>query len=312
VPESPSLVVTGANGHLGLSLARRLGATGGGLPGAMRAVVRSERAAATIRELPEESRPEIHLAEPSDRAVLAETARGCSAWVHLVGILKESSAASYEDAHERSATVVREAAAEAGVGRIVYMSILGSKPEASNACLRSKGRAEQILLEGKVPATVLRVPMVLGPDELAAGALRGQASAPVSFLVGGGHSLEQPIDSADVVSAILAAAADTGSGSQALDLAGPESLSHRDLVTRVAQRLGRRPRLLPLPLVFVRGLAAVLGQLANPPLTPAMLGVLQHDDDIDPRPACRALGIELTPLDSTLDRTFTPRPQGSP
>jgi hypothetical protein len=31
-----------------------------------------------------------------------------------------------------------------------------------------------------------------------------------------------------------------------------------------------------------------------------MLGVLEHDDDIDPSPACRALGIELTPLDEAL------------
>jgi hypothetical protein len=35
-----------------------------------------------------------------------------------------------------------------------------------------------------------------------------------------------------------------------------------------------------------------------------MLGVLERDDDIDPKPACRALGIELTPLDETLRRAL--------
>ena len=41
---------------------------------------------------------------------------------------------------------------------------------------------------------------------------------------------------------------------------------------------------------------------AAPPVTPAMLGVLEHDDDVDPEPARRALGIELTPLDEALRR----------
>ena len=40
--------------------------------------------------------------------------------------------------------------------------------------------------------------------------------------------------------------------------------------------------------------------LANPPVTEAMLEVLDHDDDIDPRAACAALNLELTPLDETL------------
>ena len=55
------------------------------------------------------------------------------------------------------------AADRAGLRRIVYLSILGSHPSARNACLASKGRAEQILLGGAVPALVLRVPMVIGP-----------------------------------------------------------------------------------------------------------------------------------------------------
>ena len=37
-----------------------------------------------------------------------------------------------------------------------------------------------------------------------------------------------------------------------------------------------------------------------------MLGVLDHDDDIDPRPACARLGLALTPLDETLRRCVGP------
>jgi hypothetical protein len=40
----------------------------------------------------------------------------------------------------------------------------------------------------------------------------------------------------------------------------------------------------------------------DPAVTSAMLGVLDHDDDVDQSVATKCLGIELTPLDRTLAR----------
>lgn len=295
-----TLVVTGANGHLGRSLCRDPGGA------RLRAVVRSERAADVLRALPGAARPEIHVVDPRDEEALARAAEGASAWLHLVGILKEGGGARYEEAHERSCERVARAAGKAGVARVVYPSILGASPDAPNACLASKGRAEAILRAGPVPATVLRVPMVLGPGELAAEALHREASAPVAFLLGGGRSLEQPIDADDLRRAVLAAAADLGAGDRALDLAGPESLPHRALVVRTAAALGRLPpRILPIPWSIALALARVLERLLDdPPVTEAMLGVLRQDDRIDPSAACAVLGLALTPLDETLRRTF--------
>jgi uncharacterized protein YbjT (DUF2867 family) len=183
------------------------------------------------------------------------------------------------------------------------MSILGADPAEGNACLASKGRAERILLRGRVPVTVIRVPMVLGPGEIACFALRGKIHAPLTPLVRGGATLEQPIDSEDVTAAIVSALAKDTGDDVVLDLAGPESLTHRELVRRAAELIGRKPRFLPVPLaaasLFAR-LAARFSQ--DPPLTPAMLEVLEHDDRIDPSPACARLGLTLTPLEETLRR----------
>jgi hypothetical protein len=61
----------------------------------------------------------------------------------------------------------------------------------------------------------------------------------------------------------------------------------------------------PLPLAVVSALAFAFERLlAEPPLTRAMLGVLEHDDRIDPLPAARRLGLALTPLARTLAWTF--------
>jgi NADH dehydrogenase len=296
---SAALLVTGANGRLGRSLIR---AVAGRRP--VRALVRSERAADSLRALPPELRPEIVRVDWADADALAAAGEGAPDWVHLVGILKETRTSRYADAHERPAAALVRAAAKAGARRIVAVSILGAEPGSANACLASKGRADSILLAASAPATVLRVPMVLGPGEAGAFALRAQASAPATLLVRGGATLEQPIDARDLVRALeLALTAPVER--EALDLAGPESLTHRALVLRVAALLGRRPRIAPLPLAAATAFAFALERLvADPPLTRAMLGVLEHDDCIDPLPAARALGLTLTPLGETLAWTF--------
>ena len=104
--------------------------------------------------------------------------------VHLVGIIKESANSRFVDAHEATTRTLEAAAARAGVSRIVYMSILGSHPEAANACLASKGRAEQILLEGRISTVVLRVPMVLGEGDYASAALARKAVRSLVFELG--------------------------------------------------------------------------------------------------------------------------------
>jgi NADH dehydrogenase len=288
-------VITGANGRIGRTLLQRA-------PGS-RALVRSQRAAHSLADLG----ADVRVLDVREVDALARAAEGCAAWIHLVGILKETRSARYEDAHERSCEAVARAAERAGVKRIVCLSILGAHADSPNACLASKGRADALLLAGRVPATVLRVPMVLGPGEIAAFALRAQASARVAFLVRGGATREQPIDTRDVVTALRLAAADRSDARAALDLAGPESLTHRELVARIARVLGKpAPAVVPLPAALAFGAAALLERLAEPPLTRAMLGVLEHDDEIDPRPAAQRLGLALTPLAETLAHTFAP------
>jgi NADH dehydrogenase len=137
--------------------------------------------------------------------------------------------------------------------------------------------------------------------------LREQARARFVPLLRGGSGREQPIDGDDVVCAILAALGRADTRSIALDLAGPESLSRRELLDRTARLWGSRPIAIPLPYALEHAMAfAAEKLLANPPLTRAMLGVLDHDDEIDPKPACDELGIRLTPLGETLLRCVGP------
>jgi NADH dehydrogenase len=291
------VLVTGANGSLGRGLIGHLHARGA----TVRALVRSERAAAALRSF--EPAPEIAIVDWADAAGVAGAAAGCNAAVHLVGVLKETPTQRYADAHEGTARALATAAKQSGVHRIVYLSIIGADVASRNACLASKARAEAILLEPPLSTTVLRLPMVLGGDDPATWALRARSKASVVPMVRGGASLEQPIDVRDVLVAISAALSRPELGGRVLDVAGPESLPRRELVRRAAVLIGRSPRFVPIPLFLVKGFAALAERLtATPPLTTPMLEVLEHDDRVDPRAACEMLGIGLTPLDDTLRR----------
>ena len=296
------LLLTGANGHLGRLVIRTLAQDADAPP--VRAVVRSERAAASLADLPGAAGRDVRIVDYRDGAGLVEAVRGASAAIHLAGILKETRGNRYEDAHERPARALAAACAAAGVPRIVHTSIHGADAESANACLASRGRADALLLGAQVPAVILRVAMVLGEGDAATQGLRREATGGRggrAALVRGGATIEQPIAAVDVVAALLAAARADVPGDAIHALGGPEALTHRELVLRAAAILGHEVSVRHIPLAAANAFAWLAERFAaEPPLTRAMLGVLEQDDVIDPAPACAALGVTLTPLDAAL------------
>jgi NADH dehydrogenase len=291
------VLITGANGHLGCRLLARLAATH-----PVRAIVRSERAKAKIVALPEASQIETRVIDYLDVASMSEAAIDCEYVVHLVGIIKETASATYAQAHEQTTACLIDALKSSGVKRVIYISILGSRSDSANTCLASKGRAERLLLDAEVPALILKVPMVLGEGDFASQALKQKASSRFN-LVFRAASKEQPIYAGDVIEAIVAGITHQHLDDQMLELAGPESMSRKRLIQRAARLRDNdnSVSVISLPIAFGMGMAYLAERLvANPPVTRAMLDVLDHDDEIDVTKACKLLDIGLTDLDETL------------
>lgn len=282
------IAITGANGNLGVRCIATYGAE------RVRALVRSNRARQNL--LAQFSNLDVRVVDYTDPKSLKDALAECEAVVHLVGIIKETRQSSYVDAHERSCSALVDAL-PSSVRNIVYLSIVGSRAESNNSCLASKGRAEDVLLGAPVSVTVLQVPMVLGEGDYASAALKRNASKSRA-LTFRSSSLEQPIYAGDVVAAI--ASAMSLSGQLRLQLAGPESLSRAQLIQRAAAISGNQVKVSSLPLSLGMSLAWIFERLSNPPVTRAMLGVLDHDDVINSEAAIALLGIKLTPLDTML------------
>lgn len=293
-------LITGANGNLGKRLLTHLL---GNADVAVVAVVRSERAKNAIEAVPlgddARSRLLIKVLDYTDTQALRAAAAQADKAVHLVGILKQTRQATYHEAHEASTAALLDALADTPVDHLTYLSIAGSSASAANECLSSKGRAEEMCAQNALNSCVLRVPMVLGEGDYASYALKARAGKAVSFTFRAA-SLEQPIYAGDVVRGIVAAG--ELALNRKLDLGGPEVLSRRALTQRAASLLGRHSRLVSLPIGLGMTMAGMMERLlSNPPVTRAMLDVLDHDDDIDPQIAMDALQLSgLTSLDDTL------------
>lgn len=296
-----SWFITGANGNLGQRLIRKLLAEGANVT----AVVRSSQAERELaRGIKSNFRLRIEVIDYAETLLLGQAAFGAQYVVHLVGILKATKTATYATAHESSCTSLARALKGTSVAHITYVSILGAKPGSSNACLASKGRAERILYRAPTPACTLRIPMVIGERDYASKVLSQRANlrSSVTFRA---SSKEQPIYAEDVIDAICSASRLGLEGG--LNLAGPESLSRAELYQRAAAILGRSTQVRSIPMFVGNAMAWLLELfMSEPPVTRAMLGVLDHDDEIDVSKAMRLLQLEeLTPLDTMLRKTVT-------
>ena len=82
-------------------------------------------------------------------------------------------------------------------------------------------------------------------------------------LLGEGSGLRQPVHAEDLAMACLSALEKTDVVNRAYNLSGGETLSYQEMVNRLFAALGRRPRLIHVPLGFFRLAVAVLRLLSR-------------------------------------------------
>ena len=291
------VAVTGANGNVGRRLIRNLIEQG---ERDIVALVRSERSEQTLAD--DGLGVDIRVVNYDDAKDIKNAVEECDIVYHLVGIIKESRANPFEVAHEAACRALLDA--KLGAQQIINLGIIGTSLSSDNACLKSRAAAEVILNSGSACVTTVRVPMVLGEGDYASFALARNARKPFAFAFRA-DSLEQPIDCQDVIAGLLSAAR-LPPKNRVLELAGPEALTRRDLIKRAGRILGNEPAVISIPFSVGALLAAGLERVSSsPPITRAMLGVLDHDDEVDTREACELLGITLTPLVETLNRVVS-------
>ena len=238
------LLLTGASGTVGTALLTRL--IGQGMP--VRCLVRDPKELGADRV-----RVQIALGDLADPPSFRNAMRGVDTVVHLAGSPRDQAGGSIEELNAIATWRMVGAAERAGVKRFIFLSALGATTHSRTRLHRAKALAERVVLESGLRATVLSTSLVYAPGDRWLTALGRLALLPAMPLSGHGRALFQPIWAEDVADCAMAVL--HGAPAGRYELAGPDTLSHEDIVRLVLRSFGRaRPLVhVPTPLVS-RGL----------------------------------------------------------
>ncbi len=253
------LLLTGATGCVGRALLRRL--TASAEP--VRCLVRDPRGLGSERV-----RVQIALGDLADPPSFRNAMRGVKTVVHLAAAIRDQPAGSIEELNGIATWRMVRAAERAGVEHFVFMSSLGAQRHDRTRFLRAKALAEGAVLASDVRHTVFAPSMIYAPGDMFMTLLERMALLlPVMPVSGHGQALYQPIWAEDVADCVMAAlsakpaAFDSGNGNERFELAGPQTLSHEQIVALVLRSAGRARRIVHVPTPLVSGVLRVLEAL---------------------------------------------------
>ena len=237
------LLLTGATGLVGSALLRRLLADGQ----QVRCLVRDPRRLGAHRV-----RVQIALGDLADPPSFRNALRGVQTVVHLAASIRDQPRGSIEELNGIATWRMVEAAERQGVERFVFFSALGASTHHRTRCLRAKALAEKAVRESALHSIVFAPSIIYAPGDPWVSLLERLALLPVMPMSGRGRALFQPIWAEDVAGCLIAALrTPAGERHTRHELAGPETLSHTDMVRTILRSVNHsRPLMhLPTPLV---------------------------------------------------------------
>ena len=237
-----------------------------------------------------------------DRDAVAAAVAGADAVVNLVGILYESGRQSFEGVHHEGARTVAEAAARAGVGRLVQVSAIGADPASPSLYARTKAAGEAAVRAAFPASTILRPSLVFGPEDGFFNRFAGLARVmPALPLFGGGKTRFQPVYVGDIAEAVRRVLADPHSAGKTYELGGPTIYTFRQLMELMLKEIRRKRCLVSIPFGIARLEARFLQVLPVPPLTVDQVRLLERDNVAAiGAPGLAELGIAPTPVEAVI------------
>jgi len=239
----------------------------------------------------------------SDAAALRALTHAADAVIHLVGIIVERGAHTFESVHVDGTRAVLAAAAAAGCRHFIHMSAVGARDEpGATPYHRTKRRAELLVLGSGLPATVFRPSLVNGPGNVPIRTLaRLHRLLPAIPVFGDGSYPTQPVWIDDLALAFALAAERDASG--VFELGGPAVLTYLEFVRAIGRAAGHPRPVIRVPLSLVRAGAAACDLLGHwAPLTSDQLQMLVEGSTTPQNALERVFGIRPLAFEEGLRR----------
>ena len=243
--------ITGAFGYSGLHLARLL-------------VARGER----VRNLtghpdrpdPFGGRVEVAPFRFDDPASMRETLADVRVLYNTYWVRFDHGASTFARAVENT-RVLFKAAAEAGVERIVHVSITNPSVDSPLPYFRGKAENERALRESGLSYAILRPAVFFGGRDVLINNIAWLLRRFPVFGVAPGAYRIQPIHVEDM--AQLAVAQGERRDEAVLDAVGPETFEFQDLVRLIRQAVGSRALIAPVPKWLLLAASRLVGSIVR-------------------------------------------------
>lgn len=186
-------------------------------------------------------------ADVSDVPSLLAALQNCTTAYYLVHSLAR---ADFETKDAVAARAFGEAAADKGVGRIIYLGGLGTDKDELSAHLRSRRQVEALLALAGVPVTTLRAGIIVGHGGISWEITRQLVEhLPAMVVPRWVWTRTQPIAVADVIRYLVGVLQAPETTGRVLDIGGPDVLAYVEMLRRVAAVEGRKTLIVPVPLL---------------------------------------------------------------
>ena len=186
--------------------------------------------------------------EPGARWVVADAGTGEGVGGALAGaevvyyLVHSLGSRDFEEQDRTAAENVARAAAAAGVRQIVYLGGLGGDDPDASPHLRSRRETGERLAATGVPVTTLRAAMIDGEGSAAFETILGLVRRlPVMITPSWVSTPTQPIALEDVARYLAGVCGNAAAIGQGYDVGGPEVMTYRQMIERIAKLLGRKP-----------------------------------------------------------------------
>jgi len=284
------IAITGGTGFVGRNIARALAADGHETVLIARGLDRTDPG---IGSLPGSS---LALIGTNDVDKLAKAFAGCDAVAHCAGINRELGEQTYERVHVEGTRNVVKAARDAGVRKIILISFLRARPDCGSGYHESKFTAEEIVRHSGLDYTVFKCGVIYGKgDHMLDHLSHAFYTFPLFAFVGYRDKPNRPNAVEDVVRAVKAALVEGALSRQTVAVLGPETLTLRQAVLRVARVVGKRPLAFPMPVWFHYALGWFVEKIMTAPLVSTAQVRMLSEGLAEPCPPCPTLPSELAP-----------------
>jgi NADH dehydrogenase len=188
------------------------------------------------------------------------------------------------------------AARQAGVKKVALISFLRARPACGSGYHESKWAAEQIVRESGLDYTVFKCGVIYGKgDHMLDHLSHAFYTFPVFAFVGFRDQLIRPNAVEDVAHIVKSSLVNGALSRQTVAVIGPEELTLRGAVRRVARVVHKRPLMFPLPLWFHYALGWIVERVMKNPLVSIAQVRMLSEGLAEANPPCASVPAELAP-----------------